>query len=47
MSDIFVKEGETERRRPGTAKRRKTDVLDIHETRRIASEDILEGRTFA
>ena len=41
-----VKEGETGTRRPGSAKRRKTEELEIHETRRIAPEGIPEGSTF-
>jgi hypothetical protein len=39
-------EGETGTRRPGSAKRRKTEELEIHETRRIAPEGIPEGSTF-
>ncbi len=39
-------EGETGTRRPGSAKRRKTEELDIHETRQIAPEEIPEGSTF-
>ncbi len=36
---------ETGTRRPGSAKHRKTEELDIHETRQIAPEEIPEGST--
>jgi hypothetical protein len=41
-----AKEGETDTRRPGSAKRRKTEELELHETRRIAPEVVPEGSTF-
>jgi hypothetical protein len=43
--DETKKEG-TETRRPGSAKRRKTEELEIHESRKIAPENVPEGSTF-
>lgn len=40
------KEKGAESKRPGSAKRRKTEELEIHNTCRIAPEDIPEGSTF-